>query len=185
MNPIVQEFKQHTSRIVESLKEELKSIRTGRATPALVEGVQIDAYGGTPMKLLELAAITTEGPTMIVIAPFDPSTIPDIEKGILKSSLGFTPAVHGNTIRITVPPMSEEQRGKYVKMIGQMAEEKRENVRSFREDARKDIKHAVDAKELTEDDKFRLEKEIDDMTHKVNEEVQGIREAKEKELMSV
>lgn len=185
MNPIVQEFKQHTSKIVEALKEELKSIRTGRATPALVEGLQVEAYGGTPMRLLELAAITTEGPSMIIIAPFDPSTVGDIERAIQKSTLGFNPAINGNTIRIAVPPMSQEQREKYAKLIGQMIEEKRESVRGNREEARRQVKLGVDAKELTEDDKYRLEKEIDEATQKTNEELQKIRESKERELMEV
>jgi ribosome recycling factor len=185
MNPILSEFKQHTTIIIDTLKEELKSIRTGRATPALVEGVAVEAYGGTPMKLLELAAITTEGPAIIVIAPFDPSTVSDIERAIQKSALGFTPAVNGNTIRIAVPPMSQEQREKYTKLIGQMVEEKRESVRGNRDEARKQIKQGVDAKELTEDDKFRLEKEIDEATQKVNEEIHKIRESKERELMEV
>ncbi len=185
MNPIVADFKQHTTIIVESLKEELRGVRTGRATPGLVEGLTVEAYGGTPMKLLELAAITTEGPAMIVVAPFDPSTITDIEKAFQTSALGFTPAINGNTIRIAIPPMSQEQREKYLKLIGQMVEEKRVSVRGNRDEARKQIKAGVDAKELTEDDKFRLEKEIDDMTQKVNEQMQQVRETKEKELMTV
>jgi len=126
------------------------------------------------MRLLELAAITTEGPSMIIIAPFDPSTVNDIERAIQKSTLGFNPAVNGNTIRIAVPPMSQEQREKYTKLIGQMIEEKRESVRGNREEARRQVKLAVDAKELTEDDKYRLEKEIDEATQKTNEELQKI-----------
>ncbi|MBI1863022.1 ribosome recycling factor [Candidatus Microgenomates bacterium] len=186
MHPITQEFKQHAQKSVEMLKEDLKTIRTGRATPALVENLPVTTYGGTTtLKLREIATITTEGATLIVIVPFDPATNQDIEKGIMNSAVGLSPASQGTRILVKVPPLDEEQRQKYAKLAGQMVEEKRISVRGNRDDARRKIKQQVDAKTLTEDDKFRLEKEIDDITQKINEEMQSVKEAKEKDIMSV
>lgn len=186
MNPIIQEYKQHIQKAVELLKEDLKSIRTGRATPALVENLQVTTYGGsTVLKLREIATITTEGATMLVIVPFDPSTNQDIEKAIMTAAIGLSPASQGTRILVKVPPLDEEQRMKFAKLAGQMVEEKKVSIRGNRDDARRKIKHLVDKKELTEDDKFRFEKEIDDATQKINEEIQSIKEAKEKEIMSV
>jgi len=186
MNPIVQQYKQHTDKTIESFKQELKSIRTGRATPALVETLPVEVYNGTmTMRLLELAALTTEGPTTIVIVPFDPSTTEDIERAIQKSTLGLSPSTQGTRILIQVPPLSQEQREKFTKLIGQMSEEKRVQIRGKRDEAKRHIKQGLDAKELTEDDKFRLEKELDEITHKSNESVQTIREVKEKEIMTI
>lgn len=186
MHPITQEFKQHIQKGVELLKEDLKTIRTGRASPALVENLPVTTYGGsTVLKLREIATITTEGATMIVIVPFDPSTNQDIEKAIMTSAVGLSPASQGTRILVKVPPLNEEQRQKFAKLVGQMVEEKKVSIRGNRDDARRKIKNLVDKKELTEDDKFRLEKEIDDATQKINEEIHTVKEAKEKEIMSI
>ena len=107
----LQDFKQQLSLTATALTEDLKTIRTGRANPIIVEQLVVDAYGGsTKLKLMELATITTEGPAALVIVPFDPSTVPDIEKAILKSPLGLSPQVQGTRIIIRIPPLSEEQR---------------------------------------------------------------------------
>lgn len=186
MNPITQEFKQHLQKSVELLKEDLKTIRTGRATPALVENLPVTTYGGsTTLKLREIATITTEGATMIVIIPFDPATNQDIEKAIMSSAVGLSPASQGTRILVKVPALNEEQRQKFAKLAGQMVEEKRVSIRGNRDDARRKIKVQVDAKTLTEDDKFRLEKEVDEITQKINEEILAVKEAKEKEIMSI
>lgn len=186
MHPITQEFKQHIQKGVELLKEDLKTIRTGRATPALIENLQVITYGGsTTLKLREIATITTEGPTMLIVVPFDPATNQDIEKAILTSAVGLSPAPQGTRIMVKVPPLNEEQRQKFAKLVGQMIEERKVSTRGNRDDARRKIKQQVDAKTLTEDDKFRFEKEIDDITQKINEEIQKIKEAKEQEIMSI
>ncbi|MCS6956487.1 MAG: ribosome-recycling factor, partial [Patescibacteria group bacterium] len=106
----VQEFKQKSQKIIDSLKEDLKSIRTGKANPSLVENLIIETYSGTTkLKLMELSTITTEGPTTLIVIPFDPSTIQDIEKAILKSPLGLSPSVQGTKIILKIPPLSTEQ----------------------------------------------------------------------------
>ena len=134
---------------------------------------------------MEMATITTEGSAALVISPFDPSTIPDIEKAILKSPLGLSPQVQGTKVIIRIPPLSEEQREKYVKLVGQKVEEKRGIIRNHRDDKRKKIKLSFDSKEITEDDKYRIEKEIDNLTQKSNEELLFIKEQKEKEIREV
>jgi ribosome recycling factor len=180
------EFKTQLQTSISSLKEDLKSIRTGRANPAIVETLVVETYGGsTKLKMMELATITTEGPSAIVIMPFDPSTSSDIEKAILKSPLSLSPQVQGTKIIIRIPPLSEEQREKYVKLIGQKVEDKKGVIRNHRDEVRKKIKLAFDEKTLTEDDKYRLEKEVDTITQKANADLLEIREAKEQEIRQV
>lgn len=179
-------FKSNLALTITALKDELKSIRTGRANPAMIEDIVIDAYGGTTkLRLKELSTITTDGASALLIAPFDASTIVDIEKGILKSPLGITPQTQGTRITIRIPPMSAEQREKYVKLVGQMIEEKRSIVRNHRDDVRKKIREEFDDKTLTEDDKYRLEKEIDTLTQKANEDIASVKAAKDREIQEV
>ena len=186
MDSLLEDFQQNIIKTILSLKEDLKLIRTGRASPALVEDLQVEAYGGqTKLKLLELATITTDGTTGLLIAPFDPSVISDVEKAILKSSLGLSPNVQGSKILIKIPPLSQEQREKIIKLIGQKVEEKKNIVRSHRDDIRRKIKLQLEQKSISEDDKFRTEKEVDDIAHKNIEELQKIKEAKEKEIMEI
>lgn len=186
MDLLLQDFQQNIIKTIQSLKEDLKLIRTGRASPALVEDLLVETYGGqTKLKLLELATITTNGPTGLLIAPFDPSVISDVEKTILKSSLGLSPSVQGSKIIIKIPPLSQEQREKVIKVIGQKVEEKKNIIRNHRDDIRRKIKLQLEQKTISEDDKFRIEKEVDDIAHKNIEDLQQIKEAKEKEIMEV
>lgn len=186
MEPLLQDFQQNLSKTINSLKEDLKLIRTGRASPALVENLQVETYGGqTTLKLLELATITTEGSTSLLIAPFDPSVTPDIEKAILKSSLGLSPNVHGTTIVVKIPPLSQEQREKMIKLVSQKVEEKKSIIRNHRDEVRRKIKQRLEQKTITEDDKFRTEKEVDNVASRNIEEVQKLKEAKEKEVMQI
>lgn len=179
-------FKTNLQSTVNALKEDLKGIRTGRANPAMVEELVVETYGGsTKLKLRELATITTDGATALLIAPFDPSTIQDIEKAILKSPLGVSPQTQGTRITVRIPPMSQEQRDKFAKLIGQMVEEKRGIVRNHRDDIRKTVKEDFDKKNITEDDKYRIEKEIDQLTQKTNEELARVKELKEAEIREV
>lgn len=186
MNPHITEFSQNLQKTVSALKEDLKSIRTGRANPSMVEEIPIEAYGGqSKMRLLELATIITEGPSLLVIMPFDPSTIPDIERGILKSPMGFSPQTQGTKINIRIPPLSQEQREKYIKLVGQKVEERKVMARNLRDDVRKKIKTGFEAKEITEDEKYRLEKEIDSLIQKSSEEFTTLKEKKEQEIREV
>jgi len=185
MEPIFN-FKQETDKVILSLKEDLKTIRTGRASPALVENLVVEAYAGqSKLRLFELATITVEGPAALVIIPFDPSTVVDIEKAILKSPLGISPQTQGNRIIVRLPSLSGEQREKLAKLLSQKIEEKKVVIRGFRDEARKKIKLTMEAKDISKDEKFRLEKEIDNLTQKYMEEIQTIKESKEKEIIEI
>mgnify|MGYP001579513999 FL=1 len=183
---IVSTFESQATKTIESLKEDLKSIRTGRASPSLVENLNVETYGGqTKLRLLELATIMTEGASSLSISPFDPSVIQDIEKAILKSPLGLTPATQGTRIIIRIPSLNTEQREKYIKVVGEKVEEKKVTIRNHRDDCRRIMKNSFEKKEMSEDEKYRLEKEIDAQSTKFMEEINAIRESKEKEILEV
>ena len=183
---LISEFKQNSQKTIDFLKEDLKSIRTGRASPSIVENLTVETYGGqSKLRLLELATITTEGPQVLLIIPFDPSVLLDIEKSVLKSPLGLTPAVQGSKIIIRIPSLNTEQREKYIKIVGEKVEEKKVTIRNHRDDTRRIIKTAFEKKEMGEDEKYRLEKEIDSQTTKFMEEIEIIKEDKTKEIMTV
>lgn len=183
---IVQEFKTNCQKSLEHLKEDLKSIRTGRSNPSLVENIVVEAYGGsTKLRMLELATIVTEGPSALSITPFDPTVLQDIEKAILKSPLGMSPIVQGSRIIIKIPALSTEQREKFIKLVGEKVEEKKVQIRGNRDDARRTLKNQFEKKETTEDIKFRVEKEIDEAAQKLMEEIDLIREKKEQEIREV
>lgn len=179
-------LKTDCQKVVESLREDLKTVRTGRANSSIIENLIVEAYGGqTKLRLMELSTINSEGPAALVISPFDPSIIVDIEKAILKSPLGLSPQTQGSKIFIRIPSLSEEQRKKMMKLVGQMVEEKRSILRNLRDEARKKVRLELDDKLITKDDKFRLEKEFDTITQNFTGQIQLIKEAKEKEIMEV
>ncbi|MFW5703270.1 MAG: ribosome-recycling factor [Patescibacteria group bacterium] len=182
----VQSYISTVQKTIDHLKDELQAVRTGRASSTLLENMQIDAYGGsTKMKLMEMASINQEGPTVLTIHPYDTSTVQDIEKSLLKSTLGLSPKVQGTTIMVLFPELSQEQREKFIKHVGQIVEDHKVSIRNARDDIRKKIKSAQDSKTITEDDKFRLEKEIDAKTKSFNEEIDSLKDKKEKQIREV
>ncbi len=186
MDDLISLFKQKSQKIINFLKEDLKTIRTGRASPSLIENLEVETYGGsTKLKLLELSTITAEGANTLVIFPFDPTTIKDIEKTILKSPLGLSPSIQGNKIIIKIPPLSTEQRDKFKKIASEKIEEKKNQIRNLRDDIRRTIKEKFEKKELTEDEKFRLEKEIDNLNSLLMKEIETIKQKKEQEIMEI
>ena len=183
---LITEFKTNAQKAIDSLKEELKSIRTGRASPSLVENIIVETYNGSArLKVLELATINTEGPTALAITPFDPSVLQDIERAILSSPIGLSPVVQGSKIIIKIPPLSEEQREKFIKLASSIVEEKKVQVRNARDDVRRNLKTTLEKKEISEDEKFRVEKEVDSLSQKAMEEIQLIRDRKEAEIREV
>ena len=186
MNDIVSEFKTNIQKHIDLLKEELKSIRTGRAQGSMVEGIVVETYGGSmKMKILELGSITTEGSSTIIITAFDSSTVQDIEKAIMNSPLGLTPKTDGNVLTIRIPAMNEEQRIKYTKVVSQQIEETKQSIRYAREDIRKKVNVLMDEKDITKDEHFRLEKEIDNLTRASSDTLQEIKDRKEEEIMAI
>ena len=148
------------------LKHSLAGIRTGRANPGLVDTLRVEAYG-SPTPLKQLANVGAPEPTQIVIRPFDPSTIKDIEKAILASDLGYNPQSDGKLIRINIPPLSGEVRRKMVTRIKELAEEGKVSIRNIRRDGNKAADTAEKEKELSEDQRESLKEEIQDFDKKI------------------
>jgi len=176
----------HMTKAVEHTIHEFASVRTGKASPTIVENVDIHVQSyGSHMKLKQLAMISTPEPRLIRIEPFDPATIKDIERGINESRLGLNPSVEGKVIRLPVPELSTERRQQMVKAIKGMAEDARVRVRSARRDVLEAIKKLEKDGEITEDDLHRSEKEVQAMTDKKIKEIDEHVTTKEKEVMTV
>lgn len=183
---LIKEFKEKLAKTIEFTKGEIINVRSGRVSPSLVEGLVIDAYAGQmKMKLMELAAVTSEGPSTLLITPFDPSVIKDIEKGILTSSLHISPRVEGKLIYLSFPPLSQEQRRALVKIVHQKIEEGKIKLRGHRDEVRRKIKTSFEQKNLSEDQKFQLEKKIDEVAHEYGESLNELMNKKEKEILAV
>lgn len=170
----------------EVTKNDLSSVRSGRATPALVENIIIAAYGGSQrLRLMEMATITSADAKTIMITPYDPSQIPEIEKGILEANTGLTPVVDKELIRIGIPPLSEERRLEYIKLAKAKLEAGRIMIRQVRQEAMKDLKKAEEANEITEDQKKHTEKLVQELTDEMIAELDGLGKKKEEELLQV
>ncbi len=170
---------------ITSLEEDLTGIRTGRATPALIEKLQIEYYG-TQTSLMQLASISVPEARTLLIRPFDPSSLKAIEKAILASDLGLTPNNDGKVIRLNLPPLNEERRRELVKVVHARLEECRIAIRNIRRDIIKDLKDFEKEKLISEDDLETAEDELQKLTERMaTEEVEKIGEKKEKEIMEV
>ena len=169
---------------VEYMLHEFAAVRTGKASPALVENVDVSAYG-TSMKLKQLALISTPEPRLLLIQPFDGSITKDIEKALKESKIGITPAVDGKLIRLPIPELSEERRKELVKTVRHMAEEARVRIRSSRRNGIDEIKRIEKAGEITEDERHDLEEEIQKLTDKYVKEIDAHVESKEMDIMKV
>jgi len=168
----------------EHLRAELATLRGTRATPALVDEIQIEAYGARqPLKAL--ASISVPDPRTLAIEPWDKSIIKDIERGIVGSGKGLNPVNEGSILRVVLPPLTEETRKELVKIAHKRLEEARTGVRSVREKFRDQIMAAEKNKELSEDEKFKQLKALDDLAGEYNNKLKGIGENKEKEIMTV
>lgn len=171
-------------RALESLEEDLSVIRTGRANPGLVEKLGIEYYG-TLTPLIQLATISVPEPRQLLIRPFDPKSLKDIERAILASDLGLTPNNDGKAIRLNLPQPTEERRRDLVKMVHTHLEESRVQVRNLRRDALKDLRDFETEKLIAKDDLKRGEEELQDLTDLMIAEIEGIGERKSKEVMEV
>jgi len=169
---------------VNYLRNEFRTIRTGRASTALVENIKADYYGtSTPLK--QMANLSTPESNLIVIKPFDTSVIKEIEKAIKASPLGIQPNTDGRVIRLQVPPLSGERRQQLVQQIKQMAEQARVNVRNARRDGNKQMDQAEKDKALSEDERDEGKKELDELTKKYIEQIDAVLDAKSKEILEV
>jgi ribosome recycling factor len=169
---------------VQSLEEDLTGIRTGRASPALVERLQVEYYGA-PVPLVQLANISVPEPRALLIRPFDATTLRAIERGILASDLGLTPNNDGKVIRLNLPPLNEERRRDLVKIVHGRLEESRVAVRNVRRDLIKDLREFEKEKLISEDDLKKAEDELQKLTDKYIQQIDGVGYHKEKEIMEV
>jgi ribosome recycling factor len=175
---------QRMDKSVEATHEHFNSVRTGRASAALLDRIQIDYYG-TPTPLKNLATINTPEPRMLVIQPFDPSAIKQIEKAVLESDLGLTPSSDGKLVRLPIPQLTEERRKELVKLVRQMAEEGRVAVRNVRRDAIKHLEELVKKGEVGDDDERAAETRVQKVTDEHVGKIDDLLKRKEAEIMEV
>lgn len=173
-------------QVVDLVASDVGGIRTGRATPALVEGLEIPVYGGTQkLKLIELATISATDTQTLVIDPWDKSVIGEIRQGILAANIGMNPSIDGELIRIVLPPLTTEDREKYVKLLSTKLENGRVMIRQVRGDTMHEIKKKFEAKEISEDEKFGQEKRLQGLTDEFIGEIEAVGERKKQELLQI
>jgi ribosome recycling factor len=180
----LKEAEYRMKKAVESLREDLMAIRTGRASPALVERLRVDYYG-VPTPLNQLAAISAPEPRLLVVRPWDPSVIGDIEKAILKSELGLTPSNDGAIIRLPIPRLTEERRRELTKVVGRRVEEGHIAVRNVRRDIQEDMRELEKEKLITEDDLHKGRDDLQKLHDKYVELMDEIGKAKQQEILEV
>ena len=182
---ILLEMEEKMMKSVEVVSDEFAKIRTGRAAPALVENLAVECYGGTTMRLKELAGITTPEARMIVIQPWDASVVNEVAKAIQKSELGLTPRIDGKIIRLAIPDLSEERRKDLAKIVKKMAEDGRVAVRHVRREAMDGLKAEQKGGKISEDDLKVHEKEVQAKTDEYIGEIEKLLAHKEKELVAI
>lgn len=170
--------------IVEATKHEFATVRTGRANPQILHRIQVEAYGSV-MPLDQLANVSAPEGRLLVVSPYDKHTLKDIERAILKSDLGLTPANDGTVIRLSIPPLTEERRRELVKGIKRQAEEARVAVRNVRREGNEELKASEKKGAITEDESRRGQEEMQKLTDRYIDEIDALVEAKEKEIMEV
>jgi ribosome recycling factor len=184
LNEILGQTEGRMKKAIEALRHELTTIRTGRAAPALVEGLEVEAYGSA-MPLIQLAQINAPEPRLIQIQPYDRNLIRPIEKAIQASDLGLTPSNDGAVIRLPIPALTEERRKDLVRLLHKKVEEGRVEVRTLRRHAHDEMRRKEKDAGVSADEFKRLEKQLEDLTHRYVLQVDEIGEGKEKEILQV
>ena len=179
---IYHETRESMDKSIDSLKNEFKRVRTGRASPSLLDGIRVEYYG-TMTPLNQMASLSAPESRLITIQPWDVSVIKDIEKAILKSDLGLTPSNDGKLIRISIPPLTEEGRKQLVKVIYKKSEEHRVAVRNIRRDSNDLLKGLKKESEISEDDAFRAQDQVQKITDKYIKLIDDVCKEKEKEIL--
>ena len=181
LEEIYQDARQRMGKSIEAFKTEMSRVRTGRATPQLLDGIRVEAYGSS-VPLNQVATVSVPEARLIVLNVWDQSLVGEVEKAILKSGLGFNPQVQGNTVRIPVPALSEERRKELVKLVKKMGEDAKIAVRNIRRDAIEMIRELEKNKEISEDDRHRAETEVQKITDEFTDQIDRLLEQKQKEL---
>ncbi len=183
LNDVYEDCKDRMNKVIANLEKDFRRLRTGRASVSLVDGIRVDYYGAsTPLN--QLATLSVPEPRLILIQPWDQSAIGEVEKAILKSELGLTPMNDGKMIRINIPPLTEERRRDLVKLVKKMAEEAKVAVRNVRRDANEMIKDLKKEKEISEDDAFKGQEEVQKITDDYIKKLDALAADKEKEIMT-
>ena len=180
---IIADCKDKMAKAVEHLRDEFSRVRTGRATPALVEKMRVDYYG-SEVPLQQLAGFSVPEARMLVISPYDKGSMGAIEKAIRTSDLGLNPSNDGNNIRLSFPPLTAERRQEFVKLVKHMAEDGRTTLRNARRAARRDLEALEKDGDLSEDELARAEKELDKITHAQEADIDTALQHKEQELLA-
>ncbi len=179
-------IKEKMHKVLEVLKTDVATVRTGRATPSIVENIFISAYAGTArMRIMELATIAAVDSQTLVITPFDHTIINEIQKGIQEANVGLNPGVDGQVVRISIPPLSEERRQQLIHLMKQKLENGRIMVRQVRQEGMHEIKKQYSDKTISEDEMVRLEKEMQRVTDETISEIDALGKRKEAELLQI
>ncbi len=184
LQPILNRLRPKMDEVIQKLKEDLQTVRTGKASVALVDNIFVSYYGAqTPLK--QMAQVNTPDANLIVIQPWDINSLGDIEIALRNADLGFGVTNDGRVVRISLPPMTEERRMEFIKLIHQKAEAVRITLRNLREEAWREVQRLEKAGSLTEDDRYQGEKDLNKLIEDFNKKIQELIEAKEKELKTI
>jgi ribosome recycling factor len=184
IDEVLDDLRQRMSKSVEALQDDLMGIRTGRASPGLVEKLAVEYYG-TVTPLNQMASIAVPEPRLLVIRPWDPSSLMDIERAILRSDLGLTPMNDGTLIRLNIPRLTEERRRDLVRVVARRVEEARVAIRNLRRDALQDLKEFEKEKMISEDDFYRGKDEVQELTDEFIKTIDKMGTRKETEVMEI
>jgi ribosome recycling factor len=182
--PTIEDAKQRMEDALEAIRREFATVRTGKATPALLDTVRVDAYG-SKMPLNQVATVHTPDPSLLVVQPFDKTLLGDVEKAIQSADLGLNPGNDGNVIRVPIPPLNEERRKEYVKVLHKMAEEGKVSIRHARRVVRDELHKKVKDHEIGEDEGHRREDALEKLTHDYTDKIDGLLKHKEQEVMAI
>lgn len=182
--PTISRLKERMDETLDSVRREFGTVRTGKATPALLDTVRVDAYG-SKMPLNQVATISNPEGSLLVVQPFDRSLMGEVERAILQADLGLNPGNDGQVIRVPIPALNEERRKEYVKLLSKMAEEARVSIRHARREGNDEVKSRKKEGEISEDEARRTEEEIQKLTDQYIGKIEELLEAKEKEIMTV
>ena len=186
MDDTVSQMRQRMQKALLVLQEDLSTVRTGRAMPSLVENVVVSVYEGAQrLRIKELATISASDPQTLVLQPFDGSIAAEIQKGIMEANIGLTPSSDGNVIRISIPSLSEERRRELIKLMKQKLENGRIVIRQIRQDARNIVRKKHNDKEISEEQMYRLDQDIQKITDEIMAPVDEMGSRKEEELMQI
>jgi len=184
MSSLIDNYKSDFGRAIDSLTNELATLRVGRANPVMVENILVQAYGvKTPLK--QLASITVPEARTILIQPWDKTVTKDVEKAIVEANIGINPVNEGAQIRLSIPPLTEESRKELTKSVGEKMEKARISIRQIRDKVKEEIVRQEKNKEITEDDKYDLQKKLDELVKDYNEQIKKSGDKKSEEIMTL